>query len=513
MVGSNLSLKAHPFLHAATAPSRPAAILAETGETLDYATLEARSNQIAHLFRRWGLRSGAGVAVLMENGLRYFESAWAIQRAGLYLTTLPTRLTFDEIAFIIADSGAGVLIASPEFDETTQALKARLPDLRVLVIPNQGTAAFDSEPTPPIADECAGADMLYSSGTTGRPKGVRSPLPLGAIDTPSALMEIAHIAYGVGPETVYLSAGPLYHAAPLRWSMAVQALGGTVLVLRKFDAEEALRAIQTYRANLSQWVPTHFVRMLKLPVEVREAYDVSSMKMALHAAAPCPVPVKQAMMDWWGPVLHEYYAGTENFGFTSISPAEWLKKPGSVGRPLACEVRVCGDDGEPLPAGETGDVFFKSDAPLAEYHGDPGKTQESRNRHGWATYGDIGRVDEDGYLYLTDRRNFTIISGGVNIYPQEIENLLIGHPGVRDVAVIGAPDAEMGERVVAVVEPMNWSDAGDAFAAELIAFAREGLSPIKIPRQIDFMAELPRQPTGKLFKRLIQARYQEGRAG
>jgi long-chain acyl-CoA synthetase len=506
-------LKAHPSRHAAAAPSRPAAILAETGETLDYATLEARSNQIAHLFRRWGLVPGAGVAVLMDNGLRYFEAVWAIQRAGLYLTTLSNRLTLDEVAFIVGDSGASVLIVSPEFADMAEAIAVRLPGLRLLRLPDTGPAPFDDEPALPIADEFAGADMLYSSGTTGRPKGVRSPLPLGPIDAPSVLMQIAHGVYGVGPDTIYLSAGPLYHAAPLRWSMAVQALGGTVVVLRKFEAEAALSAIQTYRANISQWVPTHFVRMLKLPPQVREAYDVSSMRMALHAAAPCPVPVKQAMMDWWGPVLHEYYAGTENFGFTAIGPEEWLNKPGSVGRPLACEVRVCGEDGEPLPIGETGDVFFKSDVPVAEYHGDPAKTRESRNQHGWATYGDIGRLDEDGYLYLTDRRNFTIISGGVNIYPQEIENLLIGHPRVRDVAVIGAPDAEMGERVVAVIEPMRWSDAGDAFAAELIAFARETLSPIKIPRQIDFMVELPRQPTGKLFKRLIQARYQQGPPG
>ena len=498
--------KAHPSLHAQLAPRRPAAILAETGESLDFATLEARSNQAAHLFKALGARPGDGIAVLLENDLRFFEIAWAAQRSGLYLTTLPTRLTLGEITFIVGDSDAHILVTTQAFGETIAPLVEAFPHLRLCVLDAESDP-LDGQPVTPLDDQRPGADMLYSSGTTGRPKGVRSPMPVGAFDAAPIIARIARDSYGVGPQTVYLSAGPLYHAAPLRWSMAVQALGGTVVILRKFDALSALSAVERYKVEVSQWVPTHFVRMLKLPDAERAGFDVSSMRVALHAAAPCPVPVKQAMMAWWGPVLYEYYAGTENFGFTTISPQEWLERPGSVGRPLSCELMICGPDGESLPPGQTGDVFFRTDTPQAEYHGDPDKTRESRNQHGWATYGDIGHVDAGGYLYLTDRRNFTIISGGVNIYPQEIENLLIGHPKVRDAAVIGAPDPEMGQRVVAVIEPMDWNEAGESLAAELSAYARANLSSVKLPRQIDFMPELPRQPTGKLFKRLIQARY------
>jgi long-chain acyl-CoA synthetase len=503
--------RAHPSLHARTTPGKAAVILAESGETIDFQTLDARSNQAAHLFRRCGAAPGDGVLLLMDNEARYFEPAWGAQRSGLYLTTLSTRLTHDEAAFIASDSGGRVLIASASLAFHAEAITARVPGLALFVVGGGGAtdydAAIEALPATPIPDESAGADMLYSSGTTGRPKGVRMPMTGGPIDTPLPIAQIATRYYGIGPDTVYLCPSPLYHAAPLRWAMTVQALGGTVVIMRRFDAEAALAAIERYRATASQWVPTHFVRMLKLPPEKRAGHDVSSMQVALHAAAPCPIPVKQAMIDWWGPVLHEYYAGTENFGFTAIGPEEWLRKPGSVGKPINCEIRICAPDGDPLPPGETGDVFFKSDFPFAEYHGDAGKTRESRNRYGWATYGDIGHVDTDGYLFLTDRRSFMIISGGVNIYPQEIENTLIDHPAVRDVAVIGIPDHEMGEKVVAVIEPMDWAQAGEQLILDITGFARARLSPIKLPRQIDFVETLPRQPTGKLFKRLLRDQY------
>jgi long-chain acyl-CoA synthetase len=504
-------LRAHPSIHARLTPSRPAVILAETGEAMDFATLDHRSNQAAHLFRYAGAQAGDGIVVLMENDLRYFEPVWAAQRAGLYLTTLSTRLTVDEAAFIASDSGARILVASASLRALAEGVASQVPGLRLFIVGGGGGNDYDAAraglPATPIPDESAGADMLYSSGTTGRPKGVRMPRAGSPIDAPLPITHIAADHYGMGSDTVYLCPSPLYHAAPLRWAMAVQSLGGTVIVMRRFDAEAALAAIEQYRADFSQWVPTHFVRMLKLTAEIRAAHDVSSMRVALHAAAPCPIPVKQAMIDWWGPVLHEYYAGTENFGFTVIGPEEWLRKPGSVGRALSCEIRICGPDGEPVPPGETGDVFFASELPFAEYHGDAGKTRESRNDHGWATYGDIGHVDEEGYLFLTDRRSFTIISGGVNIYPQEIENVLIEHPAVRDVAVIGVPDPEMGEKVVAVIEPAEWQCAGPALAAELADYARARLSTIKLPRQIDFAETLPREPTGKLFKRLLRDRY------
>jgi acyl-CoA synthetase (AMP-forming)/AMP-acid ligase II len=353
--------------------------------------------------------------------------------------------------------------------------------------------------------------MLYSSGTTGRPKGVRIPLPEDpAIDQANMLVALANQAFGISGNSTYLSPAPLYHAAPLRWSMTVHKLGGTVVVMEKFDPETALALIERYQITDGQFVPTHFVRMLKLPDEVRARYDHSSMKCAIHAAAPCPVPVKQAMIEWWGPVLYEYYAGTEGNGFTFITSAQWLERPGSVGRALSGIVRICDEHGDEVPPGVEGQVFFEPTdpaAPLFEYHNDPVKTAESRNKHGWTSLGDVGRIDEEGYLYLTDRKSFMIISGGVNIYPQEIENLLVSHPKVADAAVIGAPDPDMGERVVAVVQPLDMADASPAFAAELEQFLAPQLSRVKLPRQIDFRAELPREATGKLYKRLLRDEY------
>jgi len=350
--------------------------------------------------------------------------------------------------------------------------------------------------------------MLYSSGTTGRPKGVKRP---GAaveqpFDAPNGLGMMGQALYGFNADTVYLSPAPLYHAAPLGWSMGVQASGGTVVLMERFDPELALAYIEKYRVTCAQWVPTHFVRMLKLPPETRAKYDVSSLKCVFHAAAPCPIPVKEAMIDWWGPIICEYYAGTEGNGFCAINSEEWLRKKGSVGRSLGAEVKVCDEDGEPLPPRAEGVVYFAGGGEF-EYHNAPEKTAESRNKYGWTTLGDVGWLDEDGYLFLTDRKSFMIISGGVNIYPQEIENLLITHPKVADVAVVGAPHEEMGEQVVAVVQPADWSEAGAALAAELSAFARANLSHVKAPRRIDFMAELPRHATGKLYKRLIRDAY------
>jgi long-chain acyl-CoA synthetase len=317
---------------------------------------------------------------------------------------------------------------------------------------------------------------------------------------------LAQALFDFPAECVYLSPAPLYHAAPLRWTMGVHRLGGTVVVMEKFDPEAALALIEKYRVNCGQFVPTHFVRMLKLPEEVRTKYDVSSMVSAVHAAAPCPVPVKEQMIAWWGPVIYEYYAGTEGNGFCFIKADEWLGHKGSVGRAVIGELRICDEDGEALPPRAEGVVHFANGPPLA-YHNAPEKVAENTNKHGWTTLGDVGWVDEEGYLYLTDRKSFMIISGGVNIYPQEIENLLIGHPKVADAAVVGAPDEEMGEKVVAVIQPMDWAEAGDALRDELMAYARKHLSHVKAPRVLDFMEELPRHATGKLYKRLIRDAY------
>jgi acyl-CoA synthetase (AMP-forming)/AMP-acid ligase II len=288
--------------------------------------------------------------------------------------------------------------------------------------------------------------------------------------------------------------------------MTVIKLGGTVFVMESFDAERSLQYITRQRITHSQWVPTMFVRMLKLAQDVRARHDVSSMQVAVHAAAPCPVDVKQRMLDWWGPIVHEYYAGTENNGFCSITPQQWLQHRGSVGRAAQGVLHICDASGDELPAGEMGLVYF-SDGPEFEYHNDPVRTAQSRNAKGWSTLGDIGRLDDEGYLYLVDRRAFMIISGGVNIYPQEAESVLIGHPKVADVAVIGVPSEDLGEEVKAVVQLLDPRDAGPAMEAELLAYCRQHMAAFKSPRSVDFDAALPRQPTGKLYKQLVRARY------
>jgi long-chain acyl-CoA synthetase len=505
----------HPSHHARTHPDKAAYIMASSGEAVTYAELDARSNQGAHLFRSAGISAGDAIAIFMDNSPRYYEVLWAAQRSGVRFTCISSKLTAGEVEYIVKDSGAKAFISSSAVADVAIQTASLIPGVKLWMV-DGAKPPFESfedvrssMPTTPIADESAGSAMLYSSGTTGRPKGVRraggdaGPQP---IDAPNGLSVIGQTLLSFSPDMVYLSPAPLYHAAPLGWSMGVQAIGGTVVMMERFDAEAALEAIEKYKVTSAQWVPTHFVRMLKLPPETRAKYDVSSLKSVFHAAAPCPVPVKEAMMDWWGPIIHEYYAGTEGNGFCFIAAQEWLQKKGSVGRGLTAQVKICDEEGNELPARQEGVVYFAGGGQF-EYHNAPEKTAESRNRHGWTTLGDVGWLDEDGYLFLTDRKSFMIISGGVNIYPQEIENLLISHPKVADVAVVGAPHEEMGEQVVAVIQPMSWSDAGDELAAELSAFARANLSHVKAPRRIDFMAELPRHQTGKLYKRLIRDAY------
>ena len=368
-----------------------------------------------------------------------------------------------------------------------------------------------AQPATRIADEVAGNDMLYSSGTTGRPKGVKIPFLREPIDAISPLLEVSRKVYGMDENTVYLSPAPLYHAAPLRFNMTVMRLGGTCVIMESFDPERYLALVQEHRITHTQLVPTMFVRMLKLPPEVRARYDVSSLRCAVHAAAPCPVPVKQQMIEWWGPILYEYYAGTEGNGLTLVTSPEWLERPGTVGRAVVGKLHICDDDGNELPPGEQGTIYFSDGRPF-EYHNDPDKTAQATNRHGWTTLGDVGYVDEGGYLFLTDRKAFMIISGGVNIYPQEAENVLVMHPKVADVAVFGVPNEEFGEEVKAVVQPRDMRDATPEFAAELIAWCRERLAHIKCPKSIDFEEELPRAPTGKLYKRELRDRYWKDRS-
>jgi fatty-acyl-CoA synthase len=494
-------------------PDKTAFIMGSSGERVSFMQLEQRANQVAHVLRTHQINTGAHVAILLENNRRFLEACFGMDRAGVYYTTINSRLTADEIAYIIKDCGAQMLIASARLGEVTTKLQNLLPK-GLLCFSAGGHIAgmpsweqtVDAAPQHPIPDQAQGLDMLYSSGTTGRPKGVKWPMPQAAAGQRTMLLHLLPPLFDYGPHCRYLSPAPLYHAAPLRHSMTVIKLGGTVCVMERFDERQALQLIQQYRITHSQWVPTMFVRLMKLPALERLAFDVSSLQVAVHAAAPCPVEVKQQMIDWWGPILREYYAGTENNGFCSISTEEWLQHKGSVGRASQGVLHICDENGIELPQGETGLVYF-SDGPEFIYHNDPQRTAQTRNARGWSTLGDIGRVDEQGYLYLTDRRAFMIISGGVNIYPQEIENLLITHPKVMDVAVIGIPNEEFGEEVKAVVQPIDPRDMNEQCAQELIAFCKQHLASFKCPRSIDFDAQLPRHPTGKLYKQLVRDRY------
>jgi long-chain acyl-CoA synthetase len=502
----------HPYRHALTDPGKAACIEPDSGRLLTYRMLNRRANQGARLLRALGLKRGDVIATVLPNSQEVFEIAWAAQRIGLYLTTISTKLSAADAGYILDDSGARILIAASSLATEAAAATIARPQLTRFLTDSSsdGFADWSEEANrysvEPLPDESPGADMLYSSGTTGRPKGVKPPLPEGPIDAPTALASMGQNLYGMDASSIYLSTSPLYHAAPLRWAMTIHRLGGTVIVMEQFDASQTLSLIERYRVTHATFVPTHFVRLLKLPEADRKRADISTLKAAVHAAAPCPVPVKRAMIAWWGPIIHEYYAGTESCGITALSAQEWLTKPGSVGRSVLGTVKITDDGGKELPAGETGNVYF-ADGPRFEYHNDPSKTADAYDHRGWATLGDIGRLDEDGYLFLTDRKHFMIISGGVNIYPQEIENLIITHPQVIDVAVIGAPDEEMGEKVVAIVQPANWSDAGAALAEELRAFTRNALGGVKCPRQFEFRQSLPREPTGKLMKRLLQQEY------
>jgi len=504
----------HPSRHARTAPDKVAYRMAATGKTLSYRELDAASNRGAQLLRALGLKAGDHLALLFENSLRFLEICWAAQRSGIYYTAISTWLVADEIAYIVGDCGAKVLVVSDAFKALAEKFAPLLPAQTARYMsgaPSPGWKSWDAalaaQPATPIADEIVGYDMLYSSGTTGRPKGVKPQFKNEPIGTVSPLLQLlVQKMCGVDAASVYLSPAPLYHAAPLRFNMMVGALGGTSVIMERFDPEDYLRLVQQYRCTQTQLVPTMFVRMLKLPDAVRAKYDVASLKAAVHAAAPCPIEVKQKMIAWWGPIFIEYYAGTEGNGVTIANTQEWLAHRGSVGRALVGQIHIVGADDEECPTGKIGQVYF-SGGPEFAYHNDPAKTKGAYNGKGWSSLGDVGYLDAEGYLYLTDRKAYMIISGGVNIYPQEAESVLVNHPAVADVAVFGVPNEEMGEEVKAVVQPVPGFAPGADLADELIAYCKARLSPIKCPRSIDFRAELPRTPTGKLLKRLLRDEY------
>ncbi len=506
-----------PGAHAATRPDHPAIVMAATGATTTYAELDAGANRLAGLLASSGLRPGDHVAFCLENSARFLEVAWGCHYAGLVYTACSTRLTPGELAYIVDDCGARAFIASAATADAARAIVDATPgvELRLMVEGHdeqhrsydEAVAAHRS--TPHGTDRVEGVDMLYSSGTTGQPKGVATPLPGQPLGTPTPLTLLCQALFGFDADMTYLTPAPLYHSAPLRFTMQVHRVGGTSVVMERFDGEAALEAIERYGVTHSQWVPTMFIRLLQLPEDVRAEADVSSMRAIVHAAAPCPVPVKRQMIDWFGPIVHEYYAGTEGNGFVYCNADDWLAHPGTVGRPLNSEVHIVNDDGNECPPGTAGTIWF-SGGTRFEYHNDPAKTKASRNEAGWSTLGDVGYLDDDGFLFLTDRKAHMIITGGVNVYPQEAENVLAVHPRVADVAVIGVPDDTFGEAVKAVVQPLDLADAGTELEQELIAWCRERLADVKCPRTVDFRAELPRQPTGKLYKRLLKDEYWAG---
>ena len=508
----------YPGAFIETQPDKPALIMAGSGFTQTFAELDAAANRLSRLLRSVGVRPGDHVAVCMENHDRYFEVIWGCHYAGAVYTACSSRLTSSELQYVVDDCSAKVFITSLYKAEQAAQIVAETPGVAVRLMLDGTVPGYESyedavaahSPEPLDEQRVAGTDMLYSSGTTGRPKGITRPFePLPLETAPNPVASLLQILFGGTADSIYLSPAPFYHAAPLRFSLATQMIGGTVVAMEHFDAEQYLAAIERYGATISQVVPTMFVRLLKLPKEVRERYEVSSMRSIIHAAAPCPVPVKQEIIEWFGPILHEYYAGTEGNGFVYCNSEMWLAHPGTVGTPINCVVHICDDDGAELPRGEPGTVYFEGGAAF-EYHNDADKTKASRHRQGWSTLGDVGYLDDDNFLYLTDRKDFMVISGGVNLYPQETENVLITHPAVIDVAVFGVPNDEFGEELKAVVQPATMpptQEDAQALSAQLIAYCRSQLADVKCPRSVDFREELPRHPTGKLYKRLLKDEY------
>ena len=503
--------------HALTHPDKLAMVMTGSGYRQTFAELDAAANRLSHLLRSAGLKPGDHVALCLENHDRYLEILWGCQYAGVVYTAASSRLTSKELAYIINDCGARIFITSKyKADQATEII-ADTPNLEMRFMLDGTVPGYESyedavaqQPATPLPQRVAGTDMLYSSGTTGLPKGVTKPfvdVPLET--TPTSVAPTLAMLFGASFDSVYLTPAPLYHAAPLRFTMAAQSMGCTAVVMEHFDPEQFLRAVQENKVTHTQVVPTMFVRLLKLDESVRSKYDVSSLRAVIHAAAPCPIPVKKQMIEWFGRIIHEYYAGTEGNGFVYCGSDLWLANEGTVGVPIGCTIHICGDDGEELPNYESGTIFFEGGATF-EYHNDAEKTKSSRHPKGWSTLGDVGYLNDNGCLFLTDRKAYMIISGGVNIYPQEAENALVTHPKVIDVAVFGVPNDDFGEEVKAVVQPVSMPESAEAARAlelELIAYCKSQLADVKCPRSIDFRAELPRHPTGKLYKRLLKDEY------
>ena len=511
----------YPGHWAQVTPGKPAVVMAGTDEVITHGQLDERSTRLARVWHDAGLRPDDGVALFMENHPRYLEVVWAALRSGLRITPVNRYLTTAEAAYIVNDCDARAIVTSTAMAPVARELAGLIPGCKLRLSVDGLVDGYDSyedalsaAPAAPLDDEPLGQLMLYSSGTTGRPKGIVRPQPARKASEGLGPLTGLGALFAINADSIYLSPAPMYHAAPLGFCLAVTALGGTAVVMAHFDPLEALAAIDRHRCTHSQWVPTMFSRMLKLPEEERTRFDLSSHRVAIHAAAPCPRPVKEAMFEWWGPILYEYYGGSELNGLTYAPPQDWLAHPGTVGRAVLGVLHICDEEGNELPPGEPGLVYFEQEAAPFSYHKDDAQTRSSRHpQHAnWTALGDVGYLDEEGFLYLTDRATFMIISGGVNIYPREIEDVLAMHPLVDDVAVIGVPNDDMGEEVKAVVQLVSGAEGTPDLAAELIAFCREHLTHYKCPRSVDFDPALPRLPTGKLYKRVLRDRYWAGHA-
>jgi fatty-acyl-CoA synthase len=493
-------------------PDKPAFIMGASGEVVTFAELDAKANQIAQLLRVSGIQTGQHIAMMLKNCREFIEVVFGCSRAGVVFTPISTHLKKEETAYIINNCNARLFIASASLADVATEAAEHAPELLRKFIVGGETAGFEdwqsavaSQPSDEISDQSLGVPMLYSSGTTGKPKGIFRAPQNTDLDAPHPL-KLVGAYYGFSDTTVYLSPAPLYHSAPLFYNTLNMTGGGTSIIMDRFDPEQALALIERYEVTHSQWVPSMFIRMLKLPEGIRERYDVSSMQRAIHAAAPCPIDIKRQMINWWGPVICEYYSSTEGVGFTLIDSEDWLAHPGSVGRPLTGVPKILDDEMKVLAPGEIGQIYF-DEIGRFEYFDEPGKTDEAFDTRGWGTVGDMGYLDADGYLYLTDRKNFMIITGGVNVYPAEIEGLLVTHPQIADAAVFGIPNEEYGEEVKAVVQLLDHEEAGDALSGDLILWMKERLSSVKVPKSVDFMEQLPRMDNGKLYKRHLMDAY------
>ncbi len=507
----------YPGKYAKRHPTRPALVMASTGETLSYGEYETRCNQLAHLLRSHGLQYGDHYAIFMENQIRYIEACGAGERAGLHYTPINSYLKAEELAYIVNNCDAKVLITSSEKADISREALANCPKVELMLVIDAADdeslmghqAAIAEFPNTPIEDESLGSAMIYSSGTTGRPKGILRPLADAGTPPGTLLPSVVFTSrlWKYREDMVYLSPAPLYHSAPQTAVGNAIRQGATVIIMERFDPKHFLDLVKRYKVTHSMMVPTMFSRILKLSEDVRNSADLSSLEAIVHAAAPCPVPVKEQMISWWGPIIYEFYSATEGLGLTYCTSEQWLAHKGTVGRVLAGELHILDDDGQAVAPGSSGELWFKR-ADDYEYYKDTEKTKESTSPDGTlSSVGDVGYLDEDGFLYLTDRSTFMIISGGVNIYPQECENLLITHPKVADAAVFGVPNSDLGEEVKAVVQVLPGVAAGGDLETVLIEFCKANLGIQKCPRSVDFVDELPRLPTGKLYKKELRASY------